>query len=57
MDETALIAERAAQGAVDQTGLVESITESLSQFHIEEEGSAPKKGAASRKALPAKKKA
>ena len=55
MDETALIAERAAQGAVDQTGLVESITESLSQFHIEEEGPAPKKGAA-RKALPAKKK-
>ncbi|MBQ3654180.1 MAG: methyl-accepting chemotaxis protein [Synergistaceae bacterium] len=56
MDETALIAERAAQGAVDQTGLVESITESLSQFHIEEEGPAPKKGAAARKALPAKKK-
>ncbi len=55
MDETALIAERAAQGAVDQTGLVESITESLSQFHIEEEGPAPKKGAG-RKALPAKKK-
>ena len=56
MDETALIAERAAQGAVDQTGLVESITESLSQFHIEEEGTAPKKGSAARKALPAKKK-
>ncbi len=56
MDETALIAERAAQGAVDQTGLVESITESLSQFHIEEEGPAPKKGGAARKALPAKKK-
>lgn len=54
MDETALIAERAAQGAVDQTGLVESITEALSQFHIEEEGVAPKKGSSSRKALPAK---
>lgn len=54
MDETALIAERAAQGAVDQTGLVESITEALSQFHIEEEGAAPKKGGSSRKALPAK---
>ena len=57
MDETALIAERAAQGAVDQTGLVESITESLSQFHIEDEAPAQKKGAAARKALPAKKKA
>ena len=53
MDETALIAERAAQGAVDQTGLVESITESLSQFHIEDEGPAQKKGGAKR-ALPAK---
>ena len=57
MDETALIAERAAQGAVDQTGLVESITESLSQFHIEDEAPAAKKGGAARKALPAKKKA
>ena len=55
MDETALIAERAAQGAVTQTGLVESITESLSQFHIEDEAPAQKKGGA-RKALPAKKK-
>ncbi|MBQ9389599.1 MAG: HAMP domain-containing protein [Synergistaceae bacterium] len=55
MDETALIAERAAQGAVDQTGLVESITESLSQFHIGEEGTA-KKSSPARKALPAAKK-
>ena len=55
MDETAMIAERAAQGAVDQTGLVESITESLSQFHIEDGAPAPKKSS-SRKALPAKKK-
>ncbi len=54
MDETAMIAERAAQGAVDQTGLVESITEALSQFHIEDEGPAPKKSSSSRKALPAK---
>ncbi|MBR1657963.1 MAG: methyl-accepting chemotaxis protein [Synergistaceae bacterium] len=54
MDETALIAERAAQGAVDQTGLVESITEALSQFHIEDEGSSAKKSSQSRKALPAK---
>ncbi len=51
MDETALIAERAADGAVEQTGLVESITESLSQFKIEHEGAT--KGNA-RKALPAK---
>ena len=51
MDETALIAERAAEGAVEQTGLVESITESLSQFKIEHEGAT--KGNA-RKALPAK---
>ncbi|MBQ9903551.1 MAG: methyl-accepting chemotaxis protein [Synergistaceae bacterium] len=56
MDETALIAERAAQGAVVQTGLVESITESLSQFHIEDEVSTQKKGGANRKALPAKSK-
>ncbi|MBQ7220915.1 MAG: HAMP domain-containing protein [Synergistaceae bacterium] len=55
MDETALIAERAATGAVEQTGLVESITEALSQFHIEDEAPATKKGGA-RKALPAKKK-
>ena len=55
MDETALIAERAAKGAVEQTGLVESITEALSQFHIEDEGPAQKKGGA-RKALPPKKK-
>ncbi|MBQ7594426.1 MAG: HAMP domain-containing protein [Synergistaceae bacterium] len=55
MDETALIAERAAKGAIDQTGLVESITEALSQFHIEDEGAAPKKSGA-RKALPPKKK-
>ena len=54
MDETALIAERAAQGAVDQTGLVESITEALSQFHIEDEGASAKKSSQSRKALPAK---
>ncbi len=54
MDETALIAERAAQGAVDQTGLVESITESLSQFHIEDEGTSAKKSSPARKALPAK---
>ncbi|MBR0168965.1 MAG: HAMP domain-containing protein [Synergistaceae bacterium] len=53
MDETALIAERAATGAVDQTGLVESITEALSQFHIEDEG-ATKKSSSNRKALPAK---
>ena len=50
MDETAMIAERAAQGAVDQTGLVESITESLSQFKIEHEGASK----SSRKALPQK---
>ena len=56
MDETALIAERAAAGAVEQTGLVESITEALSQFHIEDDGPAQKKGAAARKALPGKKK-
>lgn len=55
MDETALIAERAATGAVEQTGLVESITEALSQFHIEDEGAAPKKSG-NRKALPSKKK-
>ena len=55
MDETALIAERAATGAVEQTGLVENITEALSQFHIEEEGVAPKKSG-NRKALPSKKK-
>ncbi|MBR0095330.1 MAG: HAMP domain-containing protein, partial [Synergistaceae bacterium] len=58
MDETAMIAERAAQGAVDQTGLVESITESLSQFKIEHEGSG-KSSSSSRpkpKALPPKKK-
>ena len=48
-----MIAERAAQGAVDQTGLVESITESLSQFKIEHEGTSSKKSSA-RKALPAK---
>ena len=54
MDETALIAERAATGAVEQTGLVESITEALSQFHIEDEGATQKKGGAARKALPAK---
>ncbi|MBQ6773272.1 MAG: methyl-accepting chemotaxis protein [Synergistaceae bacterium] len=57
MDETALIAERAAQGAVDQTGLVESITESLSQFKIEDQGAPAKKSSGqARKALPAKKK-
>ena len=58
MDETALIAERAAAGAVEQTGLVESITEALSHFHIEDEGAPAKKGskAAPKKALPAKKK-
>ena len=56
MDETALIAERAAQGAVDQTGLVESITESLSQFKIEDTGAPSKKSSPARKALPAKKK-
>ena len=55
MDETAMIAERAAAGAVEQTGLVESITEALSQFHIEDEAPATKKGG-NRKALPAKKK-
>ncbi|MBQ6776124.1 MAG: methyl-accepting chemotaxis protein [Synergistaceae bacterium] len=58
MDETAMIAERAAQGAVDQTGLVESITESLSQFKIEHESSG-KSSSSSRpkpKALPPKKK-
>ncbi len=57
MDETALIAERAAQGAVDQTGLVESITESLSQFKIEHEGNTKSSSRPSKpKALPAKKK-
>ena len=57
MDETALIAERAAQGAVDQTGLVESITESLSQFKIEQEGNTKSSSRPSKpKALPAKKK-
>ena len=58
MDETATIAERAAQGAVDQTGLVESITESLSQFKIENEGTSKSKTPARKpqKALPAKKK-
>ncbi len=60
MDETALIAERAAEGAVEQTGLVESITESLSQFKIEHEGAkkapARKPAATAAKALPAKKK-
>ena len=55
MDETAMIAERAAEGAVEQTGLVENITEALSQFHIEDEAPAAKKSSA-RKALPAKKK-
>ena len=55
MDETALIAERASKGAVEQTGLVESITEALSQFHIEDEAPTQKKGSA-RKALPSKKK-
>ena len=55
MDETALIAERASKGAVEQTGLVESITEALSQFHIEDEAPVQKKGSA-RKALPPKKK-
>ena len=53
MDETAMIAERAAQGAVDQTGLVEDITESLSQFKIEHEGT-QQRGGSARKALPAK---
>ena len=53
MDETASIAERAAQGAVDQTGLVESITEALSTFKIED-NTAPAKSSSSRKALPAK---
>ena len=55
MDETALIAERASKGAVEQTGLVESITEALSQFHIEDEAPTQKKGSA-RKALPSKNK-
>ncbi|MBR0185389.1 MAG: HAMP domain-containing protein, partial [Synergistaceae bacterium] len=58
MDETALIAERAAAGAVEQTGLVESITEALSQFHIEDEGAPSKKGSkgGAKKALPPAKK-
>ncbi len=58
MDETALIAERAAAGAVEQTGLVESITEALSQFHIEDEGAPAKKGSkgGAKKALPPAKK-
>ncbi len=59
MDETAIIAERAAELSVDQTGLVESITESLSQFKIEHEGAAKSSRKAARpvkaaKALPAK---
>ena len=52
MDETATIAERAAQGAVDQTSLVESITEALSTFKIEDT-TVPAKSS-QRKALPAK---
>ena len=56
MDETALIAERAAQGAVEQTGLVENITEALSHFKIEDTSAPAKKSGPSRKALPAKKK-
>ena len=63
MDKTAAIAERAAQASIDQTGLVESITESLSQFKIEHEGgktqarkpAKPAKPAKAAKALPAKK--
>ena len=53
-----MIAERAAAGAVEQTGLVESITEALSQFHIEDEGAPAKKSSkgSPKKALPAKKK-
>lgn len=60
MDETAVIAQRAAELSVDQTGLVESITESLSTFKIEHEGpakSSARKTAKSKpaaKALPAK---
>ena len=59
MDETATIADRAAQLSVDQTGLVESITESLSQFKIEHEGTSKSARRAAKpktiaKALPAK---
>ena len=50
MDETALIAERAAQGAIDQTATIASMRESLAMFKVEEDG--VKSG--SRKALPAK---
>ena len=54
MDETATIAERAAQGAVDQTNLVENITEALSTFKIEDTTAPAKSSTAQRKALPAK---
>ena len=63
MDETAVIADRAAQISVDQTGLVENITEALSQFKIEHDGAskssktarkASKPAAPKAKALPAK---
>ena len=50
----ALIAERAAAGAIEQTGLVESITEALSQFKIEHEGAVKGSSARKAKALPAK---
>ena len=57
MDQTATIAERAATLSVDQTGLVESITEALSIFKIEEESTSKSRKsskAKAAKALPAK---
>ena len=64
MDKTAVIAQRAADISNEQSGLVENITESLSQFKIEHEGASktarkPAKASAKKtkpaaKALPAK---
>ena len=52
MDETAIVAERAAKISNEQTQLAQDLRDSLSMFNIGDGGSATKKG---RKALPAKK--
>ena len=53
MDETAAIAERAAQGAVDQTAIIETMRESLSMFKVEDETATNSRGLV-RRALPTK---
>ena len=53
MDETAAIADRAAQGAVDQTAIIETMREALSMFKVEDEAATNSRGLV-RKALPTK---